>query len=404
MIEENLLQIYQSAIIEMKREIFRLNRCLLKQHYITKLKTLNGQVSSLTDQLSTHNLTLSPTSVSRPSSSKFTLSPTKISQTDLLKVKISEAANKLNRLKSTSEKEQKTLLERLKITNGKLFLLVFKLKDASNMNMNLKKKVRECVDERKRMLTSYAKITKEMKSELTASELVRKIEEAEKRNKINMGSLGLLTNMIAEIKGLPRENDQELNKKLARITEIEEEHRALRDKRREIQIKIEEITADIEIKKRNPEQASIVAISRFCRGEIKDIQLQIAEKSKLCKELEREKLQAQVNYAEVEKKREKPATPRVKSVSQSNTHSTLQTVRSSTRINASRDCSFRGNRGIAYGFNKNDAEIVKIMAKEKEGTLNREVIKALEFYAPGRSITEKIMAFNRGDLVRTSRK
>ena len=131
------------------------------------------------------------------------------------------------------------------------------------------------------------------------------------------------------------------------------------------------------------------------RTEIKLMELEIAEKSKNLKEIERDKLVAQVQYSEITKQFKNKNSKKQKCYSSCNTYSSLPKDRSAN-TNYSKDSS-RISKRSSFDIEK--------MLKTNLGAINitKNIANALDTFAPGQGITAKVIAFNRGGFNMTSR-
>lgn len=390
--DSNLLSIYKSAVSAMEQEVLRLNRLMLVQRYNKKLESLKDKKNSLTDILSSRNSQLS-SKYDTPRPSSRTRRKTSISSDDksMITAKITETTQKINREKRKKMQIQDLLEDNLRLNNTNLYLIITKLLESNRTNKTLRAELQKLNDEKRMLLSTYSRVTSALVKASTQGESLEKIESLEKMNKEKAMSLNVLTHMIKELKE-PKVCEDPKNKQLfQRITELEAILKENEKIKREIKLNIQMAVEDIENRRRNPEKITPAAANKYLRQETRALELEIAERSKVLKEVERELLVAQIKCADLQKKRDSGQDlQKIKSLSNSNTHSSLAIDRNSSRIMGGSDTSAKTRKG--------SLRIIKLLTKEKDNAITKDVLAELEPYAPGKNIATKIIAFNRSNF------
>lgn len=390
--DNSLEDIYKSAISAMRKEVQRLNKSLEYQNLSKKLEKRQQKIESLKTDLKALDQSIN--------SSKFLISPAlnkshkhysiKIDNTLILEDKIQKLHQKINREKSKQWKQEELFEQKMQNMDPCLYLTVVKLDRARKLNLNLRTQLKQLAEERKQLNFTYSRITTALRKEPNLSQRLEIIEDFERKIKDKQMSIKILNRMIEQFKVSMTKTDPEVQKLLEKAKEFQETLNENLKVKSGIQFAINKTCEEIEDRMKNPEKISIAAANLYCRQEIKQIQLDIAEKSKACKELEHEKLLLQMKYSESLKVK-MAAMPKNKrkSLSNVNTHSSFATDKGSSRAGGSKTPGEFSVRQSNY--------VVSLLNKEKECMITKDIMKALDFFAPGQKLTAKIIAFNRSE-------
>lgn len=389
--DSSLKDIYKSAIQAMSKEVTRLKSCLDFQELTNKLesrqkviKTLENQVKSLTS----HEQACSSGSSFFPGSSKSCRIKAKPEKIPILQDKLLDLQEKINNLKSKKWKNEEILEHKMQNLDPVLYLAVTKLLRAKKTNFNLKSQIKTLANERKNLNLTYSKITNALIQEPSANDRLAQVEDLEFKIREKEMSVKVMQAMIEQFKDNMQKNDPQVEQIFNQINSVESERKNLAQMKQEIKQEIERSSQEIERKIRNPEHISMADANNYCRAEIKKIQQEITEKSKVLRGLETEKLLVQTRLSESEKKTGKVQVKK-KSLSSVNTHSSLPTDRNSSRAFGSKTPAELSLRQSSY--------LNSMFSREKECIVTKDLIKILDNFAPGQSITAKIIAFNRSE-------
>jgi hypothetical protein len=387
--ESNLLDIYKSAIKSMKNEIARLNLCIAYQTYSKKFQSCKSKIKDLTEILLFH------TSKPAPNIFPAALSGTHSFQTQSLEDKISTLTQSLNKQKRKKIQEQEYLETNLKELNINLYYLTKRLNDAKVHNTSLRKQQLKSAAERKKIIKDYAKITNSLIKDASFSHKTNQIEELEMKTKKKVMRIHMLHSMINEAKAAKTPGNPEVKAIWDKYKKILEERKQNEENKNQLIFEIQSTQSQIENLKSNPEKIPPAVANKNLRQEINSIQLEISMKSKVLKGLNREKLEVEYKYSEVTKKKLSllPKTSS-KTLIKSNTSSTLY------QDHTSKNYSTKESNPKTYG---NSCDIDNLIRSQKDCTLSEQLLKALDPYAPGKGITAKIIAFNRGTQSESSR-
>ena len=351
--DSSLKDIYKSAIQAMTKEVARLKSCLDFQELTNKLesrqkviKTLENKVKSLTS----HELASSSGSSFFPTSSKSPKLKLKPEKIPILQDKLLDLQEKINNLKSKEWKHEESLEHKMQNLDPVLYLAVTKLLRAKKNNFNLKSQLKTLTNERKSLNFKYSKITNALIQEPSANDRLGQVEDLEFKIREKEMSVKVMQAMIEQFQDNMRRNDPQVEQIFSQINSVESERENLARTKQEVRQEIERSSQEIEKKIRNPEQISLADANNYCRSEIKKIQQEITEKSKVLRGLETERLLVQTRLSESEKKTGK-----------------VQVKKNS------------------------------MFSKEKECIVTKDLISILDNFAPGQSITAKIIAFNRSE-------
>lgn len=390
--DNSLEDIYKSAITAMRKEVQRLNKSLQYQILSKKLEKRQQKLESLKTDLKALDQSTN--------SSKFLISPNpikshkqysiKVDNTLILEDKIQKLQQKINKEKSKQWKQEELFEQKLQNMDPGLYLTVTKLDRARKLNMSLRHQLKQLAEERKQLNFTYSRITTALRKEPNLNQRLEIIEDLERKIKDKQMSIKILGKMIEQFKGSMTKVDPEVEKLLQKAAELQGTLVENQKVKSGIQAEISKTCEEIEERMKNPEKISIAAANLYCRQEIKQIQLDIAEKSRACKELEHEKLLLQMKYSEALKVKT-AAMPKSKrkSLSNVNTHSSFATDRGSSRAGGSKTPGEFSVRQSNY--------VVSLLNKEKECMITKDLMKALDFFAPGQKLTAKIIAFNRSE-------
>lgn len=396
--DNNLQDIYKSAITAMRKEVRRLNSCLEYQHLSQKLEKrqekiqfLKSELKSLDQSHCSSNLRASPT----PSRSTKHYS-IKIDNSLILEDKIIKLQQKINKEKSNQWKQEELFEQKLQNMDPSLYLTVTKLDRAKKLNLNFKTQLKVLSEQRKQLNFTYSRITTALRKELTLTQKLESLEDLEKKIKDKQLSIKIINKMIEQFRVSMNESNPEVKEILEKVNFLEETRKEHQNTKLEIQSQIKNICEEIDGRMKNPENISIAAANMYCRQEIKRIQLEIAEKSRACKEWEQERFMLQMKYSESLKQKGvvAPKSKR-KTLSNVNTHSSFATDRASSRAGGSKTPGEMSARQSSHVFS--------LLNREKECTITKDLMKALDFFAPGQKLTAKIIAFNRSDCALSQR-
>ena len=406
--DNNLQDIYKSAITAMRKEVHRLNSCLDYQHLSQKLEKRQEKIQFLKNELKTldqshcsYNLRASPT----PSKSNKHYS-IRVDNTLILEDKIIKLQNKINKEKSNQWRQEELFERKLQKMDPSLYLTVSKFDRAKKINLNLKTQLHALAEQRKQLNFTYSRVTSALRKELTLNQKLESVEDLEKQIKDKQLSIRILSKMIEQFHASMSESNPEVKEILEKVSFLEETRKEHEKTKVEIQSEIKVICEEIEGRMKYPEKISIAAANMYCRQEIKRIQLDIVDKSKACKELEHERLMMQMKYSESLKLKGvvAPKSKR-KTLSNVNTHSSFATDRASSRAGGSRAEGSRAGGSKTPGelSARQSSYVFSLLNREKECTITKDLMKALDFFAPGQKLTDKIIAFNRSDCALSQR-
>ena len=395
--DSELVHIYLSAIKSMEEEIKRLHICIKLQNYKKKQDAFQKRIHSLSSQIYTAQENLNSQNL-KQSLSLTTDSPEKPSKSsDLVAAKatISAITQRINRARKKRTQDQGILEEKLKQINENLYTLVFKYNEAKRVNTKLKSEQGNLASERKTINGRYAKTTRILVKEKSTSEMADKVERMEQMVKAKILNINSLKRCLQHIKAEKPPENSEVKKILQAYQANEARLHGLAETKDNLKRKIQEIKNEMDVARTSPEKFSPAQANKNLREEIKRIETEISEKSKILKQIEKEKLLVQMKYSDTVKGMKiEPPVRNGKSLSNLVTHSSIMQGRN-TNSNFSRDTDRKSKRS--------SVDIVNLMKRTTESTITKDVIKALDDYAPGKNITAKILAFNRGQFNLSSR-
>ena len=373
----------------MKEEIKRLHLCISFQNYKQKQDAFQNTIHTLSSQIYTAQVFLDSQNL-KHSLSIPTESPEKLSNlSEILaaKASIAEISQRINGTRMKRIQDQERLEEKLKQINDNLYTLVIKCNEAKRVNTKLKSDQITLARVRKSLNCRYTKITQILVKEKSTSDMIDMIERAEQQIKAKILSINSLKQSVHHIKAEKPPERPEVKKVFEAYQINEERLKNLEETKSNLKLKIQEIANQMDLARTSPEKFSPVQANKNLRDEIKRIQQEIAEKSKIFKQLEKDRLLAQLRYSETMKGAMIEQTARKgKSLSNLVTHSSLAQGRN-TNSNFSRNTDRRSR--------KSSMDLANLMKTTKEPTITKEVLRALDDYAPGKNITTKILAFNR---------
>ncbi|OMJ68283.1 hypothetical protein SteCoe_34308 [Stentor coeruleus] len=398
--ENNLLHIYKSAVASMQNEIDRLNRCLAIQNYQKKLSILEEEKEKLTDTLESMQSHYATPLIKSPHEkhSERTKTPVLVEELITLQAQVIETSQKINRERRKISQECEYLEDNMRQINGSLYILVSKFNEAKRNNIDLRCQLKKLIKERQSLTNNYSKITKALVKESPLNEKMEKIENQERLVREKITSINVLKKMIEQLKiPTPVENPA-LTNIFNKIKKLEELLKENEKTKRNLKISIEMTQAEIDYKKKNPQKIPPAIANKYYRQELHSIELDIAEKSRTVKELERQRLVAQISYSDAlkEKISLEPKKKKAKSVSSCCTYSSLATERNQSRIYTSQD--------LIRASKKDTQKIVGMIKRSGEPVITKDVLSVLDLYAPGQCLTSKIIAFNRGHAGKLSSK
>ncbi|OMJ75994.1 hypothetical protein SteCoe_24756 [Stentor coeruleus] len=368
-------------------------------NYQEKLANLQEEKSRLTEALEAANYKFFTPLKKVPCDKYIEKSISPVKSEDLnLQGRVTDTIQKINREKKRLDQDCEKIEDYLRQSNTGLFVIVSKFNLAKKNNLELKYQLRKLIKERQILTSSYSKLTGALVRETRLSEKVEKIESQERKNRDKLVSINVLKKMIEHLKiPEPVENPQ-LNAIINKINKLEEMLKENEKIKRNLKISIEMTQAEVDYKKRNPQNIPPALANKYYREEIKMIELDMAEKSRIIKNLEKQKLCENINYSDSLKEKEllEPKKKNTKSVSCICSYSNLKPEKNGLR-------NYLGQDKVKK--NRNDSSnITGMLRKNGEPTITREVLSALDVYAPGKSITSKIIEFNRGHTRKLSSK
>lgn len=380
-------------------EINQLKKHLLMLNYQEKLEKLQEEKLRLTEALGTANYQFF-TPLKKVPCDKYierSTSPAK-SENLNLQGRVTDTIRKINREKKKLDQDCEKLEDYLRQTNTGLFVIVSKFHLAKKNNLELKIQLRKLIKERQILTKSYSKLTAALVKETRMSEKMEKIENQERKNRDKLVSINVLKKMIEHLKIPEPVENLELNVIINKINRLQESLKENEKIKRDLKISIEMTQAEVDYKKRNPQNIPPALANKYYREEIKMIEIDMAEKSRIIKNLEKQKLYEHINYSDLVKEKEllEPKKKNTKSVSCICTFSNLKPEKNGLRNYLGQDKARK---------NRNDSRnIIGLLRKNGEPTITREVLSALDVYAPGKNITSKIIEFNRGHVRKLSSK
>lgn len=392
--EKNIIQIYESVIGEMKNEIIQLKLNLKHQNLLKKLEKRRAKINSLINYISNKQNELQ---LKAYSPLKFKLissfdSPSIDSIYTSLKSQINSLSQKIFREKFRKSKEYNYYEKILKFSNSNLYVLIMRLNETSRINRSLKSNLVNIENYRKELINHYSKITQILKKVLAQSEKQERIDVLESLIREKVQKINWLEDSIQKYRKTFNP-DPKVSRIFAKYREFENYLKEIFVQREKLNVQLKIIDEEVDFSMKNPEDIPLVTANRNMRGEIKRLDNEICSRSKYLKELEREKLAEQLKYSDLLKKKSEMNVnlkPMKKSLSSCNTHSSIFIDRSSgnndTRQNYSRNTERKSKRA--------SMDVVS-MISSNNNFLNKNVLIALDSFAPGKRITEKIIAFNR---------
>lgn len=380
--ETELLEIYKSAIKSMKKEIIRLNLSIDLQKYQKKQEASQGQITELSTKISELQEYFDKQRLVQ-NTPRTRQEPSKSLDTSLITAKISELAQEVAQKKKEIACEQLFFEEKLRQVNDNLYILVRKYNEAKKTNRKLKTDLTNLTNERKNTNLEYARITKVLTKDSPITSLNEKISELECQNRKKIKKISEIKQKIEDLDSDRPEPDASVKEIVANYNEKSVYLKDLERVKLDLIEKIEEINQELDQKSINPQRFPSSVANKNLRIEIKRLELEISEKSKILKQVEREKLILQAKYLNVGKKIEKKRKP--KSFSNCITFSSLPQGRTMSNFGGESDRLSK----------KSSININCLLKNTGKTTLTKEAVRLLDDYAPGQSITSKILAYNR---------
>lgn len=194
-------------------------------------------------------------------------------------------------------------VEKLKNINPKLYQLVKKQIQAERTNLELKNFILKSEEDRKNMRIEYAKITtalgledrikrriKEMEGEVHAKEIVlenltKSLNETKKKTEDTINSI----------------ENSDVKEILRKSNEVKAVRAYYADQMEKLRKENVDILKEIEVTEKNPKKIPPAVANQNLRSEVKNLEVQITERSKEIKDKEREKFQMNFHLEESQK-------------------------------------------------------------------------------------------------------
>lgn len=202
--------------------------------------------------------------------------------------------------------QEETMLkevEKLKNINPKLYILVKKMIQAEKTNLQLKNSITNSEEDRKNMRIEYAKITTALGLEDKIKRRIKEVEEEVHAKEIIIENLSKNLNEVRKktedtMNSIENSAVKDILKKSNEVKAVRAYYAEQMEKLRKENV---DILKEIEVTEKNPKKIPPAVANQNLRSEVKNLEVQITERSKEIKEKEREKFQANFHLEEGQK-------------------------------------------------------------------------------------------------------
>ncbi|OMJ68936.1 hypothetical protein SteCoe_33467 [Stentor coeruleus] len=194
-------------------------------------------------------------------------------------------------------------VEKLKNINPKLYTLVKKMIQAEKTNLQLKNSIINSEEDRKNMRIEYAKITTALGLEDKIKRRIKEVEEEVHAKEIVIENLSKNLNEVRRktedtMNSIENSDVKDILKKSNEVKAVRAYYAEQMEKLRKENV---DILKEIEVTEKNPKKIPPAVANQNLRSEVKNLEVQITERSKEIKEKEREKFQANFHLEEAQK-------------------------------------------------------------------------------------------------------
>jgi len=301
--------------------------------------------------------------------------------------------------------KQEMSLEALKEQNPKLYFLKKKVIQVKSQNKHLKNTLEGIENTRNELRKEYANITNSLSHEDKIKSRIKELESIIPSKEKEIESLKEQLNRSKT--KLAKKHDETGKTKVQELIDfcqtLQQERDSELQEQEQLQQELDSIIEEISSKENCPNQLTPAEANQQMRAQLRKLEVEASQKSRLLKEKEREKLQLQLRLQEASKKFqhflgkeaptwEKPLQPHEQARSVVSRSSKAFTNRTRNRPKKTE------NPQVKKG------QLIEMLSKAPGHGFSRDWVKALESVgSPNQGIASKLVQLNRGEFLSKSK-